>query len=497
MDNTRLRYPGLVVFGARFASLFTGFVFTIIVTNKLSEADFGIWQVVQNAQGYTVFLIPVVSYWTVRYLARGTETGRSSLISSIILSAPASLIYLFVSLFFVASLKTSFIYFLIGWFQIPIFHMVNSLESISQGTKPQLQSYAFLASEIAKLVFAVPLLIFLKQGLEMVLTIIILTQIVQLVMLVILNKKHLVDKFDFSLVKHWIKLSWIPIFTAIPPLIYTFDVAIVTYLTKTAESIAFYKAAFLLASFITYGQYLGIALYPRILKGGNSKDVESILKIILMFIIPFSLGIYFISDQLLYLLKSSYMQSRPALDFLIPASFITVFYLFFDSILTGTVHSEVDKNVSLFNLLKSRLLLVPKIGIVFSVSYLICLYLLLHFFDQKNGDYMTISILWSIAALIAIIPFAVYKGILARRILHFRVPSTSIAKYLISSGVMIAIIVILKTFIPFELPKTIYSIMVAGEILVAVLAYFSLLYGIDPEFRGIIKSVISTKMKDS
>ncbi|SRR5579885_328518 len=497
MTNTRLRYSGLVVFGARIASLLTGFMFTAIVTNKLSETDFGIWQAVQTAQNYPSFLIPVVSYWTVRYFARGTDVGRTGLISSIILAAPASLIYIVTSLFFVASLKTLFLYFLIGWIQIPLFFMVGFLESVSQATKPPIQSYAFLSAEIAKLVFAVPLLIFLKQGLETVIIVIVLTQIVQVTMLLVLNRKHLVSKFDFKLVKHWLKLSWIPITATVPSVIYTIDVAVVTYLTKSATSIAYYKAAYLLSNMITYSQYLAIALYPKILKGGDSKDVESILKMILMFIIPISLGVYFVSDQLLYLLKSSYMQSRPVLEFLIPSSFISVFYFFFDSILSGTVHSELDKDVSFYKLLKSRLLLAPKIGIAYSVSYVICLYLLLYFFNEKSDDYATTIILWSIATLIVVIPFSIYKAIIARRILHFRIPSTSILKYLISSIAMILIIVVLKIFVPIGLPKATYAIMLGGECLVAILTYFSFLYGIDSEFRSIIKNVVSSKMKDS
>ncbi len=497
MTNTRLRYSGLIVFSARIASLLTGFLFTTIVTNKLSESDFGIWQVVQTAQNYPSFLIPVISYWTVRYLARDTEVGRTSFISSLILAAPASLIYLFVSVFFVASLKTLFIYFLIGWIQIPLFFMVGVLESVSQATRPPLQSYAFLTAEVAKIVFAVPLLIFLKQGLETVIIVILLTQIIQVVMLVILNRNHLVEKFDFSLVKHWLKLSWIPIFASVPSVIYTIDVIVVTYLTKSAQSIAYYKAAYLVANLITYSQYLAIALYPKILRGGNSKDVESILKMILMFIIPISIGMYFISDQLLYLLKSSYTQSIPVLEFLIPYSFIAVFYLFFDSILAGTVHSELDRSASFSELLKSRLLLSPKIGIIYSASYLTCLSLLLYFFDQKSGDYGTTTILWSIAALIVILPFAIYKGVIARRILYFKIPYSNIIKYLISSVVMVVTIVSLKMLVQFGLSKVTYAIMLGGEVLVGILAYFSLLYGIDKEFRNTVKNVITTKMNGS
>jgi O-antigen/teichoic acid export membrane protein len=67
-DQLRLRYSGVITFLIRLLSLVTGFVFTLLVTNTLSESDFGVWQIVQNSHAYTMFLLPMVTYWTVRYI---------------------------------------------------------------------------------------------------------------------------------------------------------------------------------------------------------------------------------------------------------------------------------------------------------------------------------------------------------------------------------------------------------------------------------------------
>ncbi|WP_160272834.1 hypothetical protein [Nitrosopumilus piranensis] len=458
------------------------------MTNRLTEADFGIWQVIQTTQGYTIFLIPIVSYWTVRYFSRGTNVGRTSAIGSLIVAIPATGIYFIATSFFIGTLDVSIFYFLLGWFQIPLSFMIGSLESTTQGTKPQRMSYAFIISEVAKIIFAVPLLVVLDQGLDVIITIVIATQIVQMLMLVMYNRDYLKEEFNYQIMKHWLKISWMPILTAVPGLIYTFDVAIVTYITKSTEVIAFYKAAFLIANLITYAQFLGIALYPKIMKGGTSEDIESILKLLLMFLIPLAIGTYFLSEHLLFLLKNSYLESFMALQILIPSSIVIVFYLFFDNILTGTVHTEIEKNVSFKKLFKSRLFLVSKIGISWSVAYLILLYLLLFFISPNIDDYSSISAIWAIATLISLLPFTIYKGIISRRILYFHIPWNSLGKFALSSIAMIISLLIIMPLIDFGVSKITFAFFIGGEIIVATGVYFIILYTIDKEFRSMIKS---------
>lgn len=489
MEPIRLRYSGIVVFLSRFLSLLTGLIFTVIVTNRLTEADFGIWQVIQTTQGYTIFLIPIVSYWTVRYFSRGTNVGLTSAIGSLIVAAPATGIYLIATSFFIGTLDVPIFYFLLGWLQIPLFFMIGSLESTAQGTKPQRMSYAFIISEIAKIVFAIPLLIVLDQGLDVVITIVIATQIVQMIMLVFYNREYLKEGFNREIMKHWLKISWLPMLIAIPGLIYTLDVVIVTYVTKSTEAIAFYKAAFLIANLITYAQFLGIALYPKILKGGTSEDIELILKLLLMFLIPLAVGAYFLSEHLLFLLKSSYLESFIALQYLIPSSVLIVFYLFFDNILAGTVHTEIEKDVSFKKLFKSRLFLISKIGIAWSAVYLILLYLLLFFISPEIDDYNTISTIWAMSTLISLIPFVIYKGIISRRILYFNIPWKNVGRFALSSAVMIISLLIIRPLIDFSVSKITFALFIGGEMIIATGVYFIVLYVIDREFRLMIKSV--------
>jgi hypothetical protein len=488
MEPIRLRYSGVIVFLARFFALLTGTIFTVVIANKLTEADFGIWQIIQTSQGYTFFLIPVMAYWAVRYLSRDTDVGRTSLLGALIVSIPGVVIYSIAASYYIGILEIPIFYFLLGLLQIPLFFMIGSLQSISQGTKPQRMSYAFVVSEISKIVLAVPLLIWLDQGLDVVIMIVLTTQVIQMIFLAFYNRQHLKDRFNYEIIKKWLKISWIPILISISGLIYSLDMVIVTYVTKSAETVAYFKAAFVLANMITFAQLLGIALYPKIMKGGNSDDVESTLKLLLMFLIPLATGLFFLSEHFLFLLKDSYLESFNALQILIASSVIVVFYLFFDNILAGTVKTETEDNLTFKKLLKSRLFLISKIGIAWSVTYLILLYLLLFFISPKIDDYGLISTIWAIATLIAIIPYATYKGMLARRILYFKIPWKLLGKYVISSALMVFVLLIIRPLLDYNLPKFTFGLFIGGEIIIAIATYFIILYGIDKEFRLMVNS---------
>jgi hypothetical protein len=372
--------------------------------------------------------------------------------------------------------------------------MIGSLESISQGYRPELFSYAFLISQIVKVVSAIFLLFVNEGDLISVLIIIIITQIAQIIMLVIFHRNHLTVKIELGLIRHWTKISWIPIFSAVPGLIYTLDMAVVVFITKSIESIAFYKIAFLLANYILYAQFLGIALYPKIIKGGNSKDIETVLKLMLMFLIPLTLGIYFISKDLLFILKPSYVLSNVIMNYLVPSAFIVVFLQFFDMIILGKEKVEIDESVSAKKLLKSKLFFMPLISVIQSVFYVSLLAIALFIIGENAGDEDVITI-WALAALIAPLPILVYKGILAHKILPFRIPIKKILLYLTASLVMILVLYFVQSFNSFELSRISSILLVGGKVAIASFTYFIVLFAIDSDLRKMIKDYFNHSNK--
>jgi len=497
LAGIRLRYSGLVAFVTRGLSLLTGFAFTLIVTNRLSEQDFGIWQLVQNSYSYTLILASVVTYWTIGSSARGEQSGKTSMALALLLSVPACAIYLTASIYYSTNLHVDVLYFLIGALQIPIMFLVFSSEAIAGGIRPQIQSYAFIAAELVKIGLAIPFLVISNMGLQAVLIIVILTQAAQLFVLVYLNSDQLRAGLNRRLAGYWLRLSWLPMVSAIPGFMATFDVALVTSLSRSVEVVAFYKAAFLLANFVTYGQYIAVALYPKILQGGTSRDIESVLQLILMLVIPLTVGIFLMSEPLLHLVKSSYTDSYLALLILIPASFSLVLYLFFDPIIGGRDHVEKDGSASFKNLVQSKLFLVAKIGMAYSVSYMAILsVLMLAIGNNFSSAPSTIAMIWAIAYLISIVPFTIYKGFIARSILHFSLPLRSLAKYLGAALVMaVALFFMNGILLNSGLPKVEYAFRIMAETAIGAGTYFAILYAIDSEFKRLLQAIFGTLFK--
>ena len=100
MVGIRVTYTGLVSFATGLVSVLTGLVFTLIVTRELSQEEFGTWGLIGSLTTYVFIIEPIVSYWTIREIARGNESGRTSLISNTMFSFGAIPMYLLIIIFF-------------------------------------------------------------------------------------------------------------------------------------------------------------------------------------------------------------------------------------------------------------------------------------------------------------------------------------------------------------------------------------------------------------
>ena len=86
MSHIRVTYTGLISFAVAIITIFTSFIFTVIITRTLSQEDFGIWSLI-NALFLSVMMgNTIVTYWSTRETARKIESGKSAILGSMILS---------------------------------------------------------------------------------------------------------------------------------------------------------------------------------------------------------------------------------------------------------------------------------------------------------------------------------------------------------------------------------------------------------------------------
>ena len=96
MSEIRINYSGLVSFATGIVGIFTGLIFTLVVTRSLTSLEFGTWNIINNFFAYVVILEPIVSIWVTREISRRTPSGFTALITSGLLSSLGILIYLLV-----------------------------------------------------------------------------------------------------------------------------------------------------------------------------------------------------------------------------------------------------------------------------------------------------------------------------------------------------------------------------------------------------------------
>ena len=98
MSNIRVTYSGLIAFISGIVSVIFGLFFILIVTRSLSPEEYGTWGLLFSIVGYMVLSETIFSYWSVRQISRGKNIGKTSILSSSLLSIvilPMFVLYVF------------------------------------------------------------------------------------------------------------------------------------------------------------------------------------------------------------------------------------------------------------------------------------------------------------------------------------------------------------------------------------------------------------------
>ena len=99
MSSIRVTYSGLIGLVIGLSSVITGMIFILIVTRSLTPEELGTWGLVGGLITYVIILEPMISYWATREIARGTESGKTAVISSGIFSIVGILAFIVIAFF--------------------------------------------------------------------------------------------------------------------------------------------------------------------------------------------------------------------------------------------------------------------------------------------------------------------------------------------------------------------------------------------------------------
>ena len=491
MSGIRVTYSGIISFVIGIVSIFTGLVFTLIVTRQLSQEEFGTWALIGGLTTYALILRPIISFWSVREIARGEKSGKTAILSTNLIAAIGIMVYLIITYFFGEQTGVDRTILLFATILIPVEFIRNELSRIAQGSQPHVQEYGLIVFELTKIPIALVLIYFLDMGLIGLIITSVIATCSSITILLIRTLDQIRGKFNKKYLKKWFKLFWIPMYPTISQIILISDVAMFTLFTGSVSGLAYWAAANAVSRFVNNSAKLGKAVYPKLLGGAKKQVFEKNLILILYFAFPLSATSIVFAKPALFILNPIYDIAVMVVIFLIPMIFLRMLSQLFQSALGGTENVDTKENSTFKDYIKSKLFFLPTIDIIQKAIYLSSLVVMLIIFVPIIESEIYLVMYWAIIALSTQIPFTIYYYVLLKKEFKPKFNMKTIFKYLLSSiFVFGSTFVLMEEFLEYK--ESIFEFFPQFLIFLSlgVISYLVLTSIIDSKTRVLFRSVI-------
>ncbi|MGP8125735.1 MAG: hypothetical protein ACLQEQ_07750 [Nitrososphaerales archaeon] len=484
-----VRSTGLVVFGGRALSAFTGLLFILMATRWLAPGQLGLWEVVIDLVTFSSYPIGIVAYWATRDIARGRLVGRTAFVSGAAMSGLGLLLYFFLSFVTSSSLGAEFLPFLLGSLLVPLGYWSQVTTSIVVGYRPIATGYSLAISELIKISVAYEALYVYRLGIEGVILALLVSYFVNSLVGTYMVRGANKEQLQPAVAKRWIRLSWLPAVSYLPPIFLAADTYIASLGFGTAVA-GVYQPAFTVASVVGYSSALAYSLYPLLLRGGNERLPAITIDFSLLFGIPMAVGGVVLASPILHLFGPRYMPGSIGLSILSVMFLFQAISLAVDQTLLGMERVDAGGEKGFRSLVRSNLIYVPMVNLCAAFVYLAGMFAVLSFvFSNGLGDSIAVA-LWALVELCVTVTFLVIKGRRASRSAAlFR--GARVAYYLASAGVMgLAVYLFSLVALNRSGGTLVYGLNLAAVIALGGAVYFGLLYAMDPKFRTMARSLL-------
>jgi len=480
-------------------------MFTIMVTRRLSETEFGSWVLISNFAWYFVFPSAAVGYWVTRYEARGTPTARTGLVMNSVFSLSVILPYLVSSMLLSSDTATPYPYFLGMGFFIVMQYLLIVLESVAAATQPESQYLSLIVFEVVKVASGFLLLLVWRLELTGVITALVVAYALRVVALGALVRRRLGGGFDSALGRRMVRYSWIPLYGGLASFVGMLDYVVVTFLASMGTSamsqeaaiefskrlLGNYGAAYSVGVVVTYSSSLAVAVYPKLLGGGGRRDVEESLRMVSTFSLPMCIGAIILARPVLGLINPVYAPSYPVVFALAVAGLLSAISSPYESVITGTEKVELREGVTIGDFVRSRLFLSPTIMCIGAGLRLLMLFVgFLGLRSAVQGDVLVAAIFWSLSYLSSWVLVAAGRWRLARKALPIAFPWRSVLNISVACAAMSGFALLFS-----DMPILVESSAALAALLPIILAsagiYFVVLYALDGWFRSFVARALS------
>jgi hypothetical protein len=485
-----MRLTGFIAFAVRIGSLLTGLAFSIIVARRLSEEDFGAWAYVGRLVSYFAATASFVSFWAGRDAGRGRRPLKTALVGSVLMVFSLSLAYLAVVGFSAHAIGRESWVVMLGLMQLPVLHLLNTADGVSYGHRPTASAYAIAIFEVVKLFLAFLMVHLLGLGLFGVFASISIAQMVQLSVLVYLQRDVMgsVNLGDFL---RWLKGFAIPLLGFVNGFVYGLDVFLGGIIYGSALPLSYWQAALTIGLVVSYHNNLVIGLYPALLSGGGSREVEKVFRFAMMLGTPLLFGALFLGKDLLLLLRPAYAEAAPVLYVLAVSYWIGGLGTLFSSIVGG--REEVDRkvDVSFQDYVKSKLFRYTLVTLFLSAVYATAFSVVTVVAKLDRWGPVDTAYGWSFVHLGTSVTGIVMGYLFSKGRVSFRIPWKSLAGYLGASVLMVSAMYPLHAFIPPSSTAIIQLVRVSTLLFVGVTTYLGTVLTLDREGRAMVKLLIT------
>ena len=491
MSGIRVTYTGLISFIGGILSIIFGVIFTLIITRTLTPEEYGTWGLINALIFYVCMINPIVSYWSTRDTARNIESGKTAVLSSMLLSICSVSVYIIISYlmgFYTSEEQNTLLFAAI---LIPPMALNGILTAINLGWKPQAISYGTISFGISQIPLALFFIYFLDLGITGIILSLVIANLVSITVLSYYAKEKIKNHFKKSVLKKWLRLSWLPLYPGLAILVAGFDISIFTIVTSSVVGIAFWSAAVVLPSMISHTALISRAVYPKLLEEKTREFVNENLTHLFYFGILLTALVITFARPGLYALNPIYEIGVPVVIIMAVEMFLTVLTNVFLLSLAGIEKVDKNENSTFKDYLKSKLFVPQTIRLIQTTIYVLILtvgLLILVGYDSSNQELL---IFWASIALITQIPLVCILYFLLKKNITIKLNVSSITKFLLTAiGVFTFTYILINQFLTYS--TDIFSFIPAVLVYAAlgVGMYIMITYLIDRNTRNLVQSII-------
>ena len=492
MSKVKLRLSGGLAFAANLVGYLTGFIFTVLITRRLSAEEFGVWALISSLIVYSLIPYNLVGSWIARDAVRGKKVLETALALCLLLSPISILIYILSGIGSASAINYDPTTILLGLIVLIPYIFLNITSAIQRGYMPQTIGMSRIFFEISKILLAILFIILLELRLLGALLSISLAYSLQAGFLLYNLRTLRQKKVDNMWMMKWLKGAPVSAVNVLNDALLATNIVLMSIIWGSSIIAGYWQAAISASALVTCSKLLTTGLSARLLSGGGQKDVDKSFSFSMMLTIPLLLGFFVLSKDLLWILRPIYSSAWIAACILATAGTLRSIGDIGATILTATDKFDRSDVIVMKDYLRSKVFLVN--GLRTTLTGLnvasVAIYLLLSRNVSLNmihviNSIATISFIYSIVSLLVNLR-------LMKKMTKIRLNLQTLRPYVVASTIMAIIVYFLRSLIgdlpekALEASSLILLLIVAGGLI-----YCTILYFISQEFKRLLKEAKS------